>query len=165
MALLSTEDSNDSQKRMRAVLTIHPTLAYPFFSLIRPLFLRVLPKGGRICEGLLYCSFITVLSHFYCISIALMSGYFLLCCRSHDIVHHLENEQKPLTQPVHFTTVESTAGMQQQEDQACQPSKDKCPPVEYRHISLHILQRHKHPIFLLLSRPLKTLINTIHSAL
>ena len=54
MALLSTEDSNDSQKRMRAVLTIHPTLAYPFFSLIRPLFLRVLPKGGRICEGLLY---------------------------------------------------------------------------------------------------------------
>ena len=46
---LSTED----QKRMRAVLTIHPTLAYPFFSLIRPLFLRVLPKGGRICEGLL----------------------------------------------------------------------------------------------------------------
>ena len=54
MALLSTEDSNDSQKRIRAVLTIHPTLAYPFFSLIRPLFLRVLPKGGRICEGLLY---------------------------------------------------------------------------------------------------------------
>ena len=54
MALLSTEDSNDSQKRMRAVLTIHPTLSYPFFSLIRPLFLRVLPKGGRICEGLLY---------------------------------------------------------------------------------------------------------------
>ena len=54
MTLLSTEDSNDSQKRMRAVLTIHPTLAYPFFSLIRPLFLRVLPKGGRICEGLLY---------------------------------------------------------------------------------------------------------------
>ena len=54
MALLSTEDSNDSQKRMRAVLTIHPTLAYPFFSLIRPLFLRVLPKGGRICESLLY---------------------------------------------------------------------------------------------------------------
>ena len=54
MALLSTEDSNDSQKRMRAVLTIHPTLAYPFFSLIRPLFLRVLPKGGRMCEGLLY---------------------------------------------------------------------------------------------------------------
>ena len=53
MTLLSTEDSNDSQKRMRAVLTIHPTLAYPFFSLIRPLFLRVLPKGGRICEGLL----------------------------------------------------------------------------------------------------------------
>ena len=53
MALLSTEDSNDSQKRMRAVLTIHPTLAYPFFSLIRPLFLRVLSKGGRICEGLL----------------------------------------------------------------------------------------------------------------
>ena len=53
-ALLSTEDSNDSQKRMRAVLTIHPTLAYPFFSLIRPLFLRVLPKGGWICEGLLY---------------------------------------------------------------------------------------------------------------
>ena len=54
MALLSTEDSNDSQKRMRAVLTIHPTLAYPFFSLIRPLFLRVLPKGGQLCEGLLY---------------------------------------------------------------------------------------------------------------
>ena len=82
MALLSTEDSNDSQKRMRAV---HPTLAYPFFSLIRPLllrlserhkhvlfhvrvtnhateteellFLRVLPKGGRICEGLLYQKF------------------------------------------------------------------------------------------------------------
>ena len=54
MALLSTRDSNDSQKHMRAVLTIHPTLAYPFFSLIRPLFLRVLPKGGRICEGLLY---------------------------------------------------------------------------------------------------------------
>ena len=54
MALLSTEDSNDSQKRMRAVLTIHPTLAYPFFSLMRPLFLRVSPKGGRICEGLLY---------------------------------------------------------------------------------------------------------------
>ena len=53
MTLLSTEDSNDSQKGMRAVLTIHPTLAYPFFSLIRPLFLRVLPKGGRICEGLL----------------------------------------------------------------------------------------------------------------
>ena len=51
MALLSTDDS---QKRMRAVLTIHPTLAYPFFSLIRPLFLRVLPKGDRICEGLLY---------------------------------------------------------------------------------------------------------------
>ena len=39
--LLSTEDSNDSQKH--AVLTIHPTLAYPFFSLIRPLFLHVLP--------------------------------------------------------------------------------------------------------------------------
>ena len=54
MALLSTEDSNDTQKRMRAVLTIHPTLAYLFFSLIRPLFLRVLPKGGRIFEGLLY---------------------------------------------------------------------------------------------------------------
>ena len=54
MTLLSTEDSNDSQKGMRAVLTIHPTLAYPFFSLIRPLFLRVLSKGGRICEGLLY---------------------------------------------------------------------------------------------------------------
>ena len=54
MALLSTEGSNDSQKRMRAVLTIHLTLAYPSFSLIRPLFLRVLPKGGRICEGLLY---------------------------------------------------------------------------------------------------------------
>ena len=54
MALLSTEDTNDSQKRMRAVLTIHPTLAYPFFSLIRPLFLCVLPKGGLICEGLLY---------------------------------------------------------------------------------------------------------------
>ena len=51
---MSTEDSNDSQKRMRAVLIIHPTLAYPFFSLIRPLFVRVLPKGGRICEGLLY---------------------------------------------------------------------------------------------------------------
>ena len=57
MALLSTEDSNDSQKRMRAVLTI---LAYPFFSLIRPLFLRVLPKGGRICEGLLYCDSVFV---------------------------------------------------------------------------------------------------------
>ena len=51
MALLSTEDR---KKRMCAVLTIHPTLAYPFFSLIRPLILRVLPKGGRICEGLLY---------------------------------------------------------------------------------------------------------------
>ena len=51
---LSTEDSNDSQKRMHAVLTIHHSLAYPFFSLIRPLFLRVLPKGGRICEGLLF---------------------------------------------------------------------------------------------------------------
>ena len=54
MTLLSTEDSNDSQERMRAVLTIHPTLTYLFFSIIRPLFLRVLPKGGRICEGLLY---------------------------------------------------------------------------------------------------------------
>ena len=32
--LLSTEDSNDSQKRMRAVVAIHPSLAYPFFSLI-----------------------------------------------------------------------------------------------------------------------------------
>ena len=29
MTLLSTEDSNDSQKRIRADLTIHPTLAYP----------------------------------------------------------------------------------------------------------------------------------------
>ena len=29
MALLSTEDSNDSQKRMRAVLTIHPTPVSP----------------------------------------------------------------------------------------------------------------------------------------
>ena len=54
VSLLSTEDSNDSQKCLRAVLTIHPTLAYPFFSLIRPLFLRVLPKGGRIIDGLLY---------------------------------------------------------------------------------------------------------------
>ena len=27
VALLSTEDSNNSQKRVRAVLTIHPTLA------------------------------------------------------------------------------------------------------------------------------------------
>ena len=62
MALLSTEDSNDSQKRMRAVLTIHPTLAYPFFSLIRPLFFRVLPKGGRICKGLLYLFLNTVFS-------------------------------------------------------------------------------------------------------
>ena len=43
MALLSTEDSKDSQKRMRAVLTIHPTLAYPFFSLIR--FSVSCPKG------------------------------------------------------------------------------------------------------------------------
>ena len=34
VGLLSTEDSNDSQKHMSAVLTIHPTLAYPFFSLI-----------------------------------------------------------------------------------------------------------------------------------
>ena len=41
---------------MPAVLTIHPTLAYPFFSLIRPLFLRALTKGGWICEGLLYYS-------------------------------------------------------------------------------------------------------------
>ena len=32
--------THDSQKRMRAVLTIHPTLAYPFFSLIRPLLIR-----------------------------------------------------------------------------------------------------------------------------
>ena len=47
VALLYTEDSNDSQQRMRAVLTIHPTLAYPFFS---PLFLRVLPKGGQVTE-------------------------------------------------------------------------------------------------------------------
>ena len=63
MALLSTEDSNNSQKRMSAVLTIHPTLAYPFFSLIRPLFFRFLPKGGRICEGLLYCIFIWLSYH------------------------------------------------------------------------------------------------------
>ena len=34
MALLSIEDSNDSQKHKRAVLSIHSTLAYPFFSLI-----------------------------------------------------------------------------------------------------------------------------------
>ena len=54
MALLSTEDSNDSQKHKRAVLSIHSTLAYPFFSLIWPLFLHILPKGGRITEGLLY---------------------------------------------------------------------------------------------------------------
>ena len=53
VALLSTEDSNDSQKSKRAVLTIHPTLAYLFFSLIRPLLLRVLPKGGWITKGLL----------------------------------------------------------------------------------------------------------------
>ena len=46
MTLLSTEDSDDSQKRMRAVLTIHPTLAYPFFSLIRPLFLCLAQRGS-----------------------------------------------------------------------------------------------------------------------
>ena len=51
MTLLSTEDSNDSQKRMRAVLTIHPTLAYRFFSLIRPLFL---PKGVGYAR--VYCT-------------------------------------------------------------------------------------------------------------
>ena len=34
VALLFTEDGNDSQNRMHTVLTIHPTLAYPFFSLI-----------------------------------------------------------------------------------------------------------------------------------
>ena len=44
VALLSTEDSNDSQKRMRAVLTIHPTLAYPFFHPISP----CLVQGGQI---------------------------------------------------------------------------------------------------------------------
>ena len=53
VALLSTEDSNNFQKR-KLIPTIHQTLAYPFFSLIRPLFLHVLPKGGRITEGLLY---------------------------------------------------------------------------------------------------------------
>ena len=46
MALLSTEDSNDSQKRMRAVLTIHPTLAYPFFSFIR----RPTPVSPRLAQ-------------------------------------------------------------------------------------------------------------------
>ena len=47
-ALLSTEDSNDSQKHMHAVLINHPTLAYPFFSLTRPLFL---PQRGSNNRG------------------------------------------------------------------------------------------------------------------
>ena len=47
VALLFTEDSNNSQKCMRAVLTIHPTLAYPFFLVFDPYFSVSCPKGVR----------------------------------------------------------------------------------------------------------------------
>ena len=50
---LSTENINDSQKRTRCTYySPNPRLSV-LFSLIRPLFLPVLPKGCRITEGLL----------------------------------------------------------------------------------------------------------------
>ena len=95
MALLSTEDSNDSQNRMRAVLTIHPTLAYPFFSLIRPLFLRVLPKGGWICKGLLYPSVENLyVKYFYIVAVNVnqrttwLEAPGGLSCRAYNYLKH-----------------------------------------------------------------------------